>query len=79
LSADPFIGRILTGRVESWPRWRNCKALHADGSLIETFRCTKILAFRGLGQQPIELAEAGDIVAGRYDEGNRGRLLSPHR
>jgi GTP-binding protein len=64
LSADPFIGRILTGRVESGTlkAGETVKALHADGSLIETFRCTKILAFRGLGQQPIELAEAGDIV-----------------
>jgi GTP-binding protein len=64
LSADPFIGRILTGRVESGTlkAGETVKALHADGSLIETFRCTKILAFRGLGQQAIELAEAGDIV-----------------
>jgi GTP-binding protein len=64
LSADPFIGRILTGRVESGTlkAGETVKALHADGSLIETFRCTKILAFRGLSQQPIELAEAGDIV-----------------
>ncbi|AGI69061.1 GTP-binding protein TypA [Octadecabacter antarcticus 307] len=64
LSADPFIGRILTGRVESGTlkAGETVKALHADGALIETFRCTKILAFRGLGQQPIELAEAGDIV-----------------
>ncbi|MFQ3184484.1 MAG: GTP-binding protein [Alteromonas macleodii] len=64
LSSDPFIGRILTGRVESGTlkAGETVKALHADGALIESFRCTKILAFRGLGQQPIELAEAGDIV-----------------
>ncbi|MEL7132003.1 MAG: translational GTPase TypA [Pseudomonadota bacterium] len=64
LGADPFIGRILTGRVESGTlkAGETVKALSRDGSLIESFRCTKILAFRGLGQQPIDVAEAGDIV-----------------
>ena len=65
LGADPFIGRILTGRVESGTlkAGETVKALARDGSKIEQFRCTKILAFRGLGQQPIEVAEAGDIVS----------------
>ncbi|WP_299547295.1 translational GTPase TypA [uncultured Tateyamaria sp.] len=64
LGSDPFIGRILTGRVESGTlkAGETVKALSRDGTLIENFRCTKILAFRGLGQQPIDLAEAGDIV-----------------
>ncbi|QEE35471.1 translational GTPase TypA [Octadecabacter sp. SW4] len=64
LGSDPFIGRILTGRVESGTlkAGESVKALARDGKLIESFRVTKILAFRGLGQQPIDLAEAGDIV-----------------
>ncbi|GGX62701.1 GTP-binding protein [Tateyamaria omphalii] len=64
LGSDPFIGRILTGRVESGTlkAGETVKALSRDGTLIENFRCTKILAFRGLGQQPIDMAEAGDIV-----------------
>ena len=64
LGSDPFIGRILTGRVEAGTlkTGETVKALSRDGTLIENFRCTKILAFRGLGQQPIDLAEAGDIV-----------------
>ncbi|WP_299744067.1 translational GTPase TypA [uncultured Tateyamaria sp.] len=64
LGSDPFIGRILTGRVESGTlkAGETVKALSRDGTQIENFRCTKILAFRGLGQQPIDLAEAGDIV-----------------
>ncbi|WP_299369842.1 translational GTPase TypA [uncultured Tateyamaria sp.] len=64
LGSDPFIGRILTGRVESGTlkAGETVKALSRDGALIENFRCTKILAFRGLGQQPIDVAEAGDIV-----------------
>ena len=64
LGADPFIGRILTGRVEAG-RLKvgdTLKALSRNGEKIEQFRCTKILAFRGLSQQPIDLAEAGDIV-----------------
>ncbi|WP_341213655.1 translational GTPase TypA [uncultured Limimaricola sp.] len=64
LSADPFLGRILTGRVESGTLRANetVKALSRNGDKIEQFRVSKILAFRGLGQQPIEVAEAGDIV-----------------
>jgi GTP-binding protein len=64
LGADPFIGRILTGRVEAG-RLRTgetIKALSRTGERIEQFRVTKILAFRGLGQQPIDEAVAGDIV-----------------
>lgn len=64
LSADPFIGRILTGRVEAGTL-KTGDAIHAlsrDGKKIENFRCTKILAFRGLSQQPIDEAVAGDIV-----------------
>ncbi|GAB4386063.1 translational GTPase TypA [Albidovulum sp.] len=64
LSADPFIGRILTGRIESG-RVRvgdQVKALSRTGERVEQFRVTKILAFRGLAQTPIEVAEAGDIV-----------------
>ncbi|MCA0873737.1 translational GTPase TypA [Seohaeicola saemankumensis] len=65
LGSDPFIGRILTGRVESGTlkAGDTVKALSRDGSQIESFRATKILAFRGLSQQPIDMAEAGDIVS----------------
>ena len=64
LSADPFIGRILTGRVETGclRPGDTLKALSRDGGKIEQFRCTKILAFRGLEQTPIDAAQAGDIV-----------------
>ena len=64
LSADPYLGRILTGRVESGTlkAGETIKALSRDGSRIEQFRVTKVLAFRGLAQQPIDQAEAGDIV-----------------
>ena len=64
LSADPFIGRILTGRVEAGTlrAGETIKALSRDGTKIEQFRVSKVLAFRGLVQTPIDAAEAGDIV-----------------
>eukprot|EP00919_Chromeraceae_sp_WS-2016_P031339 GHVR01074132.1.p1 GENE.GHVR01074132.1~~GHVR01074132.1.p1 ORF type:complete len:624 (+),score=106.89 GHVR01074132.1:3778-5649(+) len=65
LGGDPFMGRLLTGRVETGTlkAGQSIKAMSRDGTLIENFRCTKILAFRGLEQTAIELAEAGDIVS----------------
>jgi len=38
-------------------------ALARDGRRLEQFRVSKIQAFRGLGQQAIETARAGDIVS----------------
>ena len=65
LEADPFLGRLLTGRVEdgALTPGRTVKALSRDGKEVERFRVSKILAFRGLARQPVEQAEAGDIVA----------------
>jgi GTP-binding protein len=65
LEADPYLGRILTGRITSGTVRPNqaIKALRRDGVLIEHTRVTKVLAFRGLERQPIEAGEAGDIVA----------------
>ena len=65
LSGDNFLGRLLTGRVETGTlkTGQSIKAINRDGELVETFRVNKILAFRGLQQQPIDVAEAGDIVS----------------
>jgi GTP-binding protein len=65
LEADPYLGRILTGRIESGVLNVNrvIKALHRDGTEVERTRVTKLLAFRGLARVPIARAEAGDIVA----------------
>ncbi|HBM67371.1 MAG TPA: translational GTPase TypA [Rhodobacteraceae bacterium] len=65
LGNDPFIGRILTGRVESGSLkvGATIQALTRLGQKIEQFRVTRIQAFRGLAPQDIELAEAGDIVS----------------
>jgi len=65
LEANPYLGRIITGRIASGSVKPNqtVKVLSRDGKTIETGRISKILAFRGLERQPIELAEAGDIIA----------------
>jgi len=65
LEADNYLGRILTGRIESGviTTNRNIKVLNRDGEVIEKARVTKLLAFRGLARVPVERAEAGDIVA----------------
>jgi len=65
LSADPFVGRILTGRVETGRLkvGQTVQSISRIGQKIEQFRVTKIRAFRGLGQQDIDEAVAGDIVS----------------
>lgn len=64
LGSDNFIGRVLTGRVESGTLkvGSTIQALSRVGQKIEQFRVTKILAFRGLAQQEIDEATPGDIV-----------------
>ena len=65
LGGDSFLGRVLTGRIESGTlkTGQNLKAISINNELIENFRVNKILAFRGLKQQAIDTAEAGDIVS----------------
>ncbi|MEN5083893.1 translational GTPase TypA [Bosea sp. TWI1241] len=65
LEANPYLGRIITGRVTSGTAKPNqvIKVLSGDGTTVETGRISKILAFRGLERQPIEEAVAGDIVS----------------
>jgi len=65
LGNDPFIGRVLTGRVEKGTLkvGETIKALSRAGIKLEQFRVTKIMAFRGLSQVAIDIAESGDIVS----------------
>ncbi|MBT4889611.1 MAG: translational GTPase TypA [Rhodospirillales bacterium] len=65
LDADPFLGRVLTGRVHTGTVKINTslKALSVDGKVIETGRITKLLSFRGLERVPVNEAHAGDLVA----------------
>lgn len=65
LEADPYLGRILTGRITSGTAKQNMpvKALSRDGQVVEQARISKLLSFRGLERIPVEEVEAGDIVA----------------
>jgi GTP-binding protein len=65
LEANPYLGRILTGRISAGSVKPNqtVKVLSREGKVLEQGRITKVLAFRGLERQPVEEAYAGDIVA----------------
>ncbi len=65
IERNPFLGRILTGRIQSGTikSGEQVHALHRDGKEVEKGRVSKVLAFRGLERQPIAAGEAGDIVA----------------
>ncbi|MGI8525420.1 MAG: translational GTPase TypA [Pseudolabrys sp.] len=65
LEANPYLGRIVTGRITAGSVRPNqaVKVLDRDGKLIESGRITKVLAFRGIERTVVEEAEAGDIVA----------------
>ena len=65
LDYDNFLGRVLTGRVEQGRARLNMplKVLRADGSVVETGRLTKLMAFNGLDRVPVDEAQAGDIIA----------------
>jgi len=65
LEANPYLGRIVTGRITSGtvkPN-QNVKVLDREGNVVETGRITKLLAFRGLERTGVDEAGAGDIVA----------------
>ncbi|MXP28709.1 translational GTPase TypA [Porphyrobacter algicida] len=64
LDRDNFMGRVLTGRVQSGKIKVNdpIRALDAKGNVVEAGRATKLLSFRGLERVPVDSAEAGDII-----------------
>jgi GTP-binding protein len=65
LEYDAYLGRILTGRITAGQvrAGQIVRALDRDGKPVETGRITKVLAFRGIERQGIDVGEAGDIVA----------------
>ena len=65
LDRDNFMGRVLTGRVQSGRIRVNdpIRALDADGNVIEVGRASKLMSFNGLDRVPVEEAKAGDIIA----------------
>jgi GTP-binding protein len=65
LEANPYLGRVITGRISSGTVKPNqsVKVLDYTGALVETGRIMKVLAFRGLERVPVDEGGAGDIVA----------------
>jgi GTP-binding protein len=65
LQSDPYLGRILTGKIASGKAVRNMaiRALDREGHIIEDGRASQLLAFRGLERVNVNEAEAGDIIA----------------
>ncbi len=65
LEANPYLGRVVTGRITSGTIAPNqtVKVLDHDGRLIEQGRISKLLAFRGLERVALDQASAGDIVS----------------
>ncbi len=65
LEYDPYLGRVLTGRIHSGRAKLNMSvhSIHQSGEEVETARLTKLLSFRGIERVTIEEALAGDIVA----------------
>jgi GTP-binding protein len=65
LEANPYLGRIVTGRITAGSVRPNqqVKVLDRNGKIVEQGRVSKVLAFRGLERLPIEEGNAGDIVS----------------
>ena len=65
LEANPYLGRVVTGRITSGTVAPNqpVKVLDHDGRLVEQGRVSKVLAFRGLERVALDEASAGDIVS----------------
>jgi GTP-binding protein len=65
IERNPFLGRILTGRITSGTVKANdpIHTLNREGKEVEKGRISKVLAFRGLERTPVDVGEAGDIVA----------------
>jgi GTP-binding protein len=65
LEANPYLGRIVTGRITSGSIAPNeqVRVLDHAGNVVEQGRVTKVLAFRGLERVGLDEAGAGDIVS----------------
>ncbi len=65
IERNPFLGRILSGRITSGSvkAGEAIHALNREGKIVEKGRVSKVLAFRGLERTPIDEGVAGDIVS----------------
>jgi GTP-binding protein len=81
LDSDPYLGRVLTGRVHTGCAKVNMsvKSLNLKGDAVETFRLTKLLTFDGIRRVPVEEVMAGDIIciAGMTDTSVSDTICDP--
>ncbi|MFQ6695824.1 MAG: translational GTPase TypA [Alphaproteobacteria bacterium] len=64
LEADQYVGRILTGKIESGTVrvGQSVKAINMKGEFIENAKITKIIEHQGVNKVSRDSASAGDIV-----------------
>lgn len=65
IHADPYLGRIVTGRIASGTVKENMlvKVLSSEGEEIAQSRLSKLLTFENVNTVPVKEAVAGDIVS----------------
>jgi GTP-binding protein len=65
IESDNFLGRILTGKIESGIArvGMPVKGIQLDGTVVEQGRITKLLSFDGIERNPVTEASAGSIVS----------------
>ncbi len=65
LDRDNFLGRVITGRIETGKINVNdrIKVLNQDGEVVESGRASKLMSFRGLDRVPVDSAIAGEIIS----------------
>jgi GTP-binding protein len=65
LEVNPYLGRILIGRVAEGTLKVNqtIKALSLDGKSVEQARVTKLMRFQGIEKVAVEEVFTGDIIA----------------
>ena len=76
---NDYVGRIAVGRIEQGTIKINQEVALMDGKgkVKEKARATKLFTFNGLQREPVENAQAGDIIAlAGYEEVNIGDTLT---
>lgn len=65
LQSDPYLGRVLTGKVYAGRAKVNMavKAINLNGQVVENARLTKLQTFLGVERVITDAVEAGDIIA----------------
>ncbi|MBQ4875213.1 MAG: translational GTPase TypA [Rickettsiaceae bacterium H1] len=65
LESDPFLGRVLTGKIYKGKACANMevKAIDLNGNVVEKGKLTKLQSFSGLNRISVDEAKSGDIIA----------------